>query len=851
MIESAYDECSREPIHLLGAIQPYGMLLICRMDSWIVTHASENASALWSIPANDILSRDIRTLVSKAAFHTLANAASVLVRERECHQALGVQLFENDEKQYDVSVHRIGNAFYIEIEAREDRFRPQDNFSLVKSLVSALIGSGSDDEYFSLIAKQIRMLTTFDRAMIYRFREDGSGEVIAESCRQGLPSYLGLRYPAADIPQQARRLFLENRVRAIGDVDGDIVPILPRQALLASNPDLGMTTTRSVAGVHLQYLRNMGVKASLSVSIVIQGKLWGLIACHHTAPKWIGQEVRSTLDMLALLFSLQIEVYQRTTIASALDGKRNLVQSTLASINPEASLHEELKKRIPALKEMIACDGIGFWIDNEWYAEKVVLTVDQISQLVVELDSRNFTDIFSTRSIVEMSPSFAEGAHSPAGMLVLPISHSPKDYMLFFRGESASQVRWAGNPDEPKTRDGITGRLTPRGSFQEWKQLERLHSEEWSEVDIAIARQFRVSVLEFILRYSAISQKQREAAIQRQNLVVAELNHRVKNMLALFQSLVGHEKDLRESTLKRYVGNLRGRILALAAAHDNIIDTQTSSRSLRVLLHSELQPYLGSGRQAGLAGEDVILTVESYCVVALVIHEMVTNAVKYGAFSAQHGRIDVTITSAADGTCIIDWAESGGPMLSPVSTEGLGTAIIKRLIPHELRGQADIVLHSAGLRARFVLPATAIASWNAAESTPTAPVLKSPGSAAEAISQVRAALVVDDNMLIAMGTESMLKDIGIVNVEIASNVSDSLRILDSTTIDIAVLDINLGKETSLSLADAMKDRGIPFIFLTGYGDLVASMERHADVPSVRKPTHPQALRIAINAVLKA
>ncbi len=851
MTDSVYDECSREPIHLLGEIQPYGVLLICRMESWVVSHASENTGALWGIPAKDLLDRDLRTLLGRAAFHTLANAASVLLKERECHKALGVHLFESDEKQYDPSVHRIKGWLYIEIEVREQHFRPNDSFSLVKSLVSALVGSRSADEYFSLIAKQIRMLTTFDRALIYRFNDDGSGEVIAESCRQGLPSYLGLRYPAADIPQQARQLFVENRVRAIGNVDGDVVPVLPLQAMQVSNPDLGMTTIRSVASVHLQYLRNMGVKASLSISIVINGELWGLIACHHTAAKWIGLELRATLDMLGLLFSLQIDAYQRSEIASALEKKRDLMQLTLASIDPEGSLHEELKKRIPALKEMIKCDGIGFWIDREWDSDNVELSVDQISQLVVELDNSNFTDVFSTRSIVDICPAFAEGTRAPAGMLVMPISHSPKDYILFFRSESASHVRWAGKPDESKTRDETTGRLTPRESFEEWKQLERLHSEAWSDVDIAIARQFRVSVLEFVLRYAAMSQKQREAAIQRQTLVVAELNHRVKNMLALFQSLVGHEKDLSDSTLQLYVSNLRGRILALAAAHDNITDTQSSSRSLRALLQSELQPYLGSGRQADLAGDDVILKAESYSVVALVIHEMTTNAVKYGAFSAQNGRIDVRISAASGGVCTMDWSEIGGPMLSPVSREGLGTAFIKRLIPHELRGEADVTLHPSGLRARFTLPAAAIYSWNAGLPATAAPILTSPAGSAGAISEVRTALVVDDNMLIAMGTESMLRDLGIANIEIASDVSDSLRILDSTTIDIAILDINLGKETSLSLADAMKARNIPFVFLTGYSDLVTNMERHADVPSVRKPTHPQALRIAINAVLKA
>jgi two-component sensor histidine kinase/CheY-like chemotaxis protein len=300
--------------------------------------------------------------------------------------------------------------------------------------------------------------------------------------------------------------------------------------------------------------------------------------------------------------------------------------------------------------------------------------------------------------------------------------------------------------------------------------------------------------------------------------------------------------------VQRYVGNLRGRILALAAAHDNIIDARSGSRSLRTLLDSELQPYLEHGRRAETAGEDVAFTADSYRVIALVVHEMVTNAVKYGAFSARHGRIDVTIGATDDGGCAIRWTESGGPMLSAVSTEGLGTTIIKRLIPHELRGVAVIRLHPAGLRARFVIPAATTTGWNAADTAISMASLKSSGQLAEAISRIRTALVVDDNMLIAMGTETMLKEIGIARIEIASNVADSLCLLDDSTVDIAVLDINLGSETSVLLADALKARG-PFIFLTGYSDVDTSLERHADVPSVRKPTYPQALRVAINAVL--
>jgi len=849
MSANAYDECSREPIHLLGAIQPCGILIICRIGSWVVAHASENVDTLFGKSAEEVIGSGLRTLFSSHGFHSIANLASALGRDRECQRALGLSLFDSEDS-YDVSVHRIGGNLYVEIETRNSRFVPQENLSFVQSFLSALVATSTDDDYFASIAKQIRLLTGFDRVMMYRFDDDGSGEVIAESMRATLPSYLGLRYPATDIPQQARILFVENRVRTIGDVDAVIVPVLPRQERQEANPDLGMTSLRSVSEVHLRYLRNMGVSASLSLSIVIEGKLWGLIACHHRSPKWVGMERRSTLDMIGLLVSLQIDARMRASVAAGYERKHNLLQSTISSIDPDASLAEELRKRIPALLDLIPCDGIGLWIESSWHSHDVQLTSLQLSQLIAQLDRTDFSDIFVTHSIARLCPSFAIGDRAPAGMLVLPISRAPQDYILFFRKESASHVRWAGNPDTPKDRDETSGKLNPRASFEEWRAIQRHHSKPWSGVDIGIARQFRTSILEFVLRYSALTQKHRDAAIERQRLLVAELNHRVKNMLALFQSLVGHERDLQGTTIQRYVSNLRGRILALAAAHDNIVDARTERRSLRNLLQSELRPYLSGHRRCDITDIDVALSKEAFSVLALVIHEMTTNAVKYGALSADEGRIEIHLSQDAAGRFEIEWVEQGGPVLSPTTEEGLGTTIIKRLIPHELRGEAEVKLEVGGLRARFVLPAacvTAIAPISAGD-PPLADSL--PADAPSDFGVIELALVLDDNMLIALDTESMLLDLGVRNIEIASNLADARWLIDQRKIDLAVLDINLGSETSLSFADTLKELGIPIVFLSGYGQVSSLAERHARIPSVEKPAHREALKHAIRAAIQ-
>lgn len=833
--------CDREPIHLLGGVQPFGFLVAATSD-WIITRLSANAPDWLGRPVDELLGTSLPQLFAPEALHSIRNALTVLRGDDVIERLFALPLF-GDGRLFDLAVHMQGGRVVMEFEPAEVRERAGAG-SIVRTLIRRLQRTTDADSFRREAVRQLQALTGFDRVMIYRFQPDDSGEVIAETLRPGMEPFLGLRYPASDIPRQARALYERNWLRIIADVNAEPVPILPALDPAGQPLDLSLSVLRAVSPIHLEYLRNMGVAASMSVSILRGGRLWGLFACHHQTPRTLDFERRTAAELFAQMFSLLLDSREREIEMEYDASARRLHNQLMAAMAAEASAFENVAGLADAMADLIPCDGVGIWVEGQATLKGATPTPEEFQGLVRFLNRAAASSVYATHELGRVHEPAAEFAERAAGLLAIPVSRTPRDYIVFFRREVVRSVTWAGNPNKPVVAGPHGSRLTPRQSFEAWREIVRGQSPAWSPAELQVAESLRITLLEVILRLSDVAQKERKAAAERQDLLIAELNHRVRNILGLVRGIISQSRS-DVGSVEEFASVLGGRVQALARAHDQITTDHWGPAPFRALIEAEAGAYRsGPSPRVRLAGPEVLVQPQAFSTLALVLHELMTNSAKHGALSERLGEIRVDWEIDPAGRLVIDWVESGGPAVQAPRRRGFGSTIIERAIPHDLGGEARIDYLLAGVRAKLEIPAHLV------EVAPARPAPARSAEPAERPPRPRvegAVLLVEDNMIIALDAEDMLLSLGAARVDMASSAADALRAIVAARPACAVLDVNLGQETSFPVAARLRAAGVPFVFATGYGEDTAFPAELADVPIVKKPYSAEVLGAALLA----
>jgi light-regulated signal transduction histidine kinase (bacteriophytochrome)/CheY-like chemotaxis protein len=831
--------CDREPIHIPGSIQPFGFLLVVSQDLQVVG-ASQNVADFLGAPFEDIARKPLPSLLSEAAAGRILERVELLHGPDAVERLFAVDV-KGDGMPFDVAVHMSGLNIIVECEpsARDDKLNSGD---LVRTMLDRIRAARSFDSFIRESARQMKLLTGFDRVMIYRFEPDGAGEVVAEAARRDLESYLGLHYPASDIPKQARILYARNWLRIIADIDAPPSPLVSAYHGRRDPVDLSMSVLRSVSPIHIEYLRNMGVGASMSVSIMRDGKLWGLFACHHYSPHHLSFEKRTAAELFGQMFSWILETREREVDVAYEAKAREIQEHMVATASGELDPHDAIARLIDDFRRIVDCDGIGVWNDGEAILRGETMSRDEFVALVRFLNRVSPGRVFAIDDLGSVHKDAREYVDRVAGVLAVPISRAPRDYLMFFRQEAARSVTWAGDPNKPVVTGPLGDRLTPRKSFEIWREVVRGRSKPWRDSDLRIAESLRVTLLEVILRLTDIAQKERKNAQERQELLIAELNHRVRNILSLIRGLINQSRST-STSVEEFASIIGGRVQALARAHDQLTAANWGPGRLQVLLESEAGAYLGDrvGR-VRLEGPDVALDPKAFSTLALVMHEMMTNSAKYGALCDSTGAVDVTWRLDEADRLIIEWHESGGPPVAPPNRRGFGTTIIERSIPFDLNGEAEIQYDLLGVKARFVIPPAYL--HVAGEGA---------GGGRDALRELPqdvrlsgTALIVEDNLIIAVNAEGLLLELGAQHVDTAGSVAEALRTIERSAPDFALLDLNLGPETSLPVGRKLAELGVPFIFATGYGDRAVMPPELAHAPIIQKPYTAEGVKAALN-----
>jgi light-regulated signal transduction histidine kinase (bacteriophytochrome) len=407
----------------------------------------------------------------------------------------------------------------LDIEPRREP-EPEDALALVQTMMRPVQLAESTQGVCEAIVAGMREATGFDRVMLYRFLPDGSGAVIAEARGEGVDSFLGLHYPETDIPKPARLLPRARHIRLIPNADYTAAPVLPAGA---EPLELSQSGIRSVSQVHRAYLAKMGVAASLSRPIVLQGKIWGLIACHHSTPRYLPHRLRAACDLFADTAASQLEMKLATEDCDSRLLATNVHEELVTRMSEVSDLAAGLIWSNPNLLDFIPAAGVGLFVDGKFNSLGAAPDAAHVQALAAWLNETSNDGVFQTDCLPLLYPPAAAFAGLASGVLAVSISRTPHDYVLWFRPEVVRTVTWAAKPQRPA--NSLV--LMPRPRFAAWQESVRLHSAPWRGVEVEAAQRLRLSLLEVVLQRMDEAARAREAARQRQEQLTQELDRRL------------------------------------------------------------------------------------------------------------------------------------------------------------------------------------------------------------------------------------------------------------------------------------------------------------------------------------
>ncbi|MCV3272752.1 HWE histidine kinase domain-containing protein [Roseobacter sinensis] len=830
----ALESCASEPIHIPGIVQPFGCLLAVDKQSMTLVTASTNTEQFLSLPYQALLGRKLNDILGSEAWHELRN---VQTQEDLLNSSVIVGDFQMGEQLLTLHASEQEGMLILEFEkAGAPEFSGSNILKTISFLTRKIEACDSEQALFDISTRLLRHLTEYDRVMIYRFDSAFNGEVLAEDRHRAMPSFEGLRFPHWDIPPQARAMMEKIPLRFI--VDAHQEPV----SLASSDPeadplDISLAVTRGVSSVHMEYLHNMGVESTMTLTIKLEDQLWGIISFHHRTPRLISAQLRAVLISVARMFSAKLQVLQQKSYLAMVSRVDDYKDEILGNLTNDSGFEKFGSMVVDILG---ACGLIVVQADQQ-RAFGTVPSAEVCAALEATLaDDVDFGQFENLESVF---PDLSDHLNGCAGALVF--SPSSDRTLFVFREEIERQVSWAGDPVKHAQTHQRRLRLSPRGSFATYLENVRGMSAPWSAQDLYFARRVW-TLINSMDRSELISSLNRQ-----QKIMIDELNHRVRNILSLVRSVSQQAQNSSYGSLNSYSRSLEARIEALAASHDLASGSLTSAVPVEELVRREFEPYLvqNSGRLL-LSGESRDIRPDISPIFSLVIHELVTNAVKYGALSTQDGEVAIRLERASDGL-LVHWVETGGPSVQAPNALGFGTTLIREAIPFELNGEAELDFEAAGVTARLKLPDACFELGHVEIDKSTRRDLTSMSdNHFREISDTASCLLLEDNFVIAMGTSDQIQKLGVETVDVVANVAAAIEYLEALEPTFAILDISLaGGETSIPFAEILAKRRIPFIFVTGFGDSDQLPVALKDTIKLTKPATDAELRDAIGELL--
>ena len=659
-LEAALDltSCDREPIHIPGSIQPHGFLLALDAQGSVAA-ASRTAADFLNRPLAEIFGRSLPELLGAEAGDAITGgfAFAPLTAATRLLTSVALPGGEQQLQHFDAVAYRSGEGAaahdVVEFERSPGEVDIEAMNARLFNFVGVIRRMPRIEDICQSAVDEVHALTGCDRVVLYRFDEAGNGLVLAERrSQEQIASYLDLRFPASDVPAQARRMYELNRVRIIPDVEYDASPLLgPNGSVHDLDLDLSSSILRSVSPIHRQYMRNMGTRCSMSVSIIIDGHLWGLISCHHQQPKYVPLRLRSACDFVMQVTASQIESQANATHLQRALNAKGVQTRLLASMAAEDSYAAGLTRVPDALMELAGADGAAVVTGSSISRMGVTPGETQIQQLVEWFGGSEHEELLATDHLSSVYPPAAEFTAAASGLIVVPVSRLNSSFVLWFRRELVQTVRWAGDPHKPAlpASDDTLGKdaVHPRHSFEEWRQTVRGRSEPWHVEAVEAVGEFRRALLEVVLK-RAEELALLAAGLQVANEELEAFSYSVSHDLrAPFRHISGFSEMLKEEEAarmsdkgKHYLATIMESAKFAGLLVDSLLDFSRFARSkitmrtvnMEELVDHEWQAVLydeAQGRQLEFSRSALPQVKGDPQLLRQVVRNLFSNAVKY------------------------------------------------------------------------------------------------------------------------------------------------------------------------------------------------------------------------------
>lgn len=694
--------CDREPIHIPGAIQPHGLLLIAEGmgEHRIVAGAGDiegRLAAEWlDRPLADLIGQDVARLLNTFPGGPNARTPAPV---------------QGAEERFIATLHRSGTHLLVELEpAASDPLTAATMLAWLDAVASSFERAGDKQTLYARAAAAFRTLTGFDRVMIYQFLDDDAGRVVGEDRAPELHSFLNHHFPASDIPQQARALYVRNRTRAIPTVDYDPAPLRPAGFAAC---DLSDVAVRHVSPIHLQYLRNMGVEASASISIVKDGLLWGLIACHHNSPRLLPPDIRGAAATLASGLARQIRAKEE----AAAYRERLALHAAQDTIVPRFSHEEPLRRTVAAvaddLRIMLGADGFALVTSRDIEAVGHCPSDEMLREIARWVRSRG--ELISTHELGSLLPTARAEAQHASGLIALPL-YDEDAILLWLRAERIEEIEWAGNPHKSATGPG--GMLTPRASFASFTETVRGRARRWTLEEVEAAHRLRRRIQEERqhLQVRMLNQElgrtllEKDALLAQKDVLMKEVNHRVQNSLQLVASFLRLQaKNTDSGMVADQLAEAQARLAAVALVHRRLyredqVESIDLSRYIEELV-ADMRTSLGAdwAKHISLELAPVLVPTDRAVNIGLVLTELVINATKY-AYIDRAGPIAIVLERHGGKFRLIVADEGRGKdPNAQAQGSGFGSRMMSAMV-QRLSGTLDYGDNGPGLRAIVTAP---------------------------------------------------------------------------------------------------------------------------------------------------